>query len=581
MGWIYLALLCMFCAFSAAYRKEHHPVPTYFGRRHPDGTLVDRSAPEFDRDIKKPFVNQKWRNDASIKLSPTVATNGGEVAVIWNGVTDPQEKDFIAFYCPIYSNPSHYLDYFYVSSSSTWKEGSGNYSVVVYNMRSTCVFKYWRAGSSYSKFVAESEELSFDKGGPEAPLQGHISMTTKPSEMRVMWVSGEVTKPAVVKYGLDKELSMEEYEYIIHTYTADNMCQAPANSTGFTHPGYVYDVVLRNLKPNTQYYYSFGSETQMSDVLYFNTPLPSGDKTPYKMVIYGDMGVSPGLRAAETANLVLDDALKNDVKFVFHHGDISYARGYAYIWEHWFAMIQPYSTLIPYMVGVGNHEQDHTHGGERDPSGAPGEGSWHPSWFNGGTDSGGECGVPMFKRFHMPDNGNAIWWYSFDYGMAHYIMMSTEHDYSPGSRQYTWLENDLRNLDRTVTPWVMIAGHRAMYCSEAYESDYVVSVNMQRLFEDLLYKYKVDLAFWAHYHSYERTCKVYKGKCAEDGITHIVVGSAGKNLDVDKWYPEEWSVVHKTDYGYGRVTIANSSALLYEWIQNDKQEVMDHVWLTK
>ena len=72
--------------------------------------------------------------------------------------------------------------------------------------------------------------------------------------------------------------------------------------------------------------------------------------------------------------------------------------------------MEPYSTLVPYMVGIGNHEYDHLTGGEKDPSGAPGDSGFHPPWFNGGTDSGGECGLPMFKRFHMPDNGHSIWW---------------------------------------------------------------------------------------------------------------------------------------------------------------------------
>ena len=61
--------------------------------------------------------------------------------------------------------------------------------------------------------------------------------------------------------------------------------------------------------------------------------------------------------------------------------------------------------------------------------------------------------------------------YSYDYGLVHMIMMSTEHDFSPGSTQYTWLENDLKKVDRKVTPWVFIGGHRAMYCSEIIHSN--------------------------------------------------------------------------------------------------------------
>ena len=164
-----------------------------FSRRlDKDGTVIDRSKSSYDEDIKTPFITHISRNDAasaSINLYPTVVRNGGEVMVNWKGVVTPNEKDFIAFYCPYYDNPSHYLDYFYVTVSGTWKNGTGNHTVTAFNMRSECVFKYYRAGSS--QLVAVSEKLSFADGGPVAPLQGHIALTKRPSEMRVMWVSGE------------------------------------------------------------------------------------------------------------------------------------------------------------------------------------------------------------------------------------------------------------------------------------------------------------------------------------------------------------------------------------------------------
>ena len=56
--------------------------------------------------------------------------------------------------------------------------------------------------------------------------------------------------------------------------------------------------------------------------------------------------------------------------------------------------------------------------------------------------------------------------YSYDYGLVHFIMMSTEHDMGNGSKQYTWLENDLKNVNRAKTPWIIIAGHRPMYTSQ-------------------------------------------------------------------------------------------------------------------
>ena len=48
-----------------------------------------------------------------------------------------------------------------------------------------------------------------------------------------------------------------------------------------------------------------------------------------------------------------------------------------------------------------------------------------------------------------------------------------------------------------------------MYTSENYVADYIVSLNMQRTFEDVLYNYKVDLVLAGHYHSYEVSKTVF------------------------------------------------------------------------
>ena len=70
-----------------------------------------------------------------------------------------------------------------------------------------------------------------------------------------------------------------------------------------------------------------------------------------------------------------------------------------------------------------------------------------------GNDSGGECGVTTARRFIMPgaplgstssnspagnhaSESNPPFWYSFDYGSVHFVMLSTEHDITPGSAQY-------------------------------------------------------------------------------------------------------------------------------------------------
>ena len=112
--------------------------------------------------------------------------------------------------------------------------------------------------------------------------------------------------------------------------------------------------------------------------------------------------------------------------------------------------------------------------------------------------------------------------------------------------------------------------------------DIFVSLGMQHLFEDLLFKYHIDLALWAHYHSYERTCAVYKQKCVHDGVTHITIGTAGMTENVRPYMKKNWSLFQRKNnsYGYGRVTVANRSALLWEYFVNSENKVVDDVWLT-
>ena len=58
-----------------------------------------------------------------------------------------------------------------------------------------------------------------------------------------------------------------------------------------------------------------------------------------------------------------------------------------------------------------------------------------------------------------PDHNSDRFWYSFDVvGLVHMIMIDTEIALGPGSAQYAFLENDLKAVNRTNTPWVVVMG---------------------------------------------------------------------------------------------------------------------------
>lgn len=56
----------------------------------------------------------------------------------------------------------------------------------------------------------------------------------------------------------------------------------------------------------------------------------------------------------------------------------------------------------------------------------------------------------------MPQGGTSFY-YSFNWSLFHVISISTLHDYTIGSPQYSWLENDLinANVNRGAHPWII------------------------------------------------------------------------------------------------------------------------------
>jgi hypothetical protein len=112
----------------------------------------------------------------------------------------------------------------------------------------------------------------------------------------------------------------------------------------------------------------------------------------------------------------------------------------------------------------------------------------------------------------------------------------TEEDWRPGTEQYKFIEQCLSSVDRQKQPWLIFLAHRVLgYSSCAYyESEGTFEEPMGReALQELWQKYKVDLAFYGHVHSYERTCPVYQ-VCLQFPLTisTIACNSTVKHLTV-------------------------------------------------
>jgi len=250
----------------------------------------------------------------------------------------------------------------------------------------------------------------------------------------------------------------------------------------------------------------------------------------------------------------------------------AYAVGYGAQWDEFMDQISNVASAVPYMTLPGNHERDFLNSG---------------SYFNV-VDSGGECGIPYEKRFLMQNTDHEIQWYSFDFGNVHFIMMSTELNFSIGSAQYQFILSDLQNIDRSITPWVILSGHRPMYIDSMNNAsvvgDTTVATVLRAQLENIIVKYEVDLAFWGHHHSYQRTCPVFNQVCydGEQYPIHVVIGMAGMGLSsVNTTGAPTWiEVTDDLEYGYSTIDTTIENELHMKYFNNNNQ-IRDAFILTK
>ncbi|XP_053608418.1 acid phosphatase type 7 isoform X2 [Plodia interpunctella] len=393
------------------------------------------------------------------------------------------------------------------------------------------------------------------------PEQVHLSFGDATNEIVVTWSTLAEAK-SVVLYGIHETNK-----------------RATGSSSVFVDGGkerrkqWIHRVKLKNLAHNTKYVYKAGSDAGYSQQFSFRTP-PAGENWPMRIAIYGDMGVN---------NSMALPYLKRDVEagmydFILHVGDFAYDMNEqgGRVGDQFMNKIEPLAANLPYMTCPGNHESAYnfTH---------------------------------YSHRFTMPGDRSSLF-YSFDVGPVHFVSISTEVYYFTQyglkliSDQYHWLKKDLEKAakieNRQKRPWIVVFGHRPMYCSNS--DDYDCSVEYTRVglygffgLEPLLKDYGVDIALWAHEHSYERTWPLYDQRMY-NGTTHpytnpgapvhIVTGSAGcrEGRDRFKHDPPKWSAFRSQDYGYTKFFTPNKTHIYIEQVSADLDgQVIDSFWLIK
>eukprot|EP00253_Pinus_taeda_P001359 PITA_01359 len=558
----------------------------------------------------------------TVESSPKLLNRSGAnvtLTLTWtaNSSASSSDMDWLGIYNPPDSADEHFIGYILLSSFClNWmkEEGSCYLDLPLINLRRPYEFRVFRWDNSEISnrtpvdedhnplpstrhLLAKSEAVSFRNLND--PAQLHLAFTSNQDEMRAMFLTKDAIK-SYVRYGLDEEELGSVAEASSVTYTRSEMCDAPANtSLGWRDPGYIHDAVMRGLEQGKRYFYQVGSdEGGWSSIQSFVSSDKDSDETV--AFLFGDMGVSVPYRTflwtQEESKLTVKwlkrdlEELGDKATFISHIGDISYARGYAWLWDAFFTQIEPLASKVPYHVCIGNHEYDWP----LQP--------WKPEWATKvyGTDGGGECGVPYSLKFQMPGNssfptGNAApstknLYYSFDLGVVHFLYMSTETNFLEGSDQYAFIEQDLKKVDRNKTPFVVFQGHRPMYTTNYELKDAPLREKLMEHLEPLLVKYGVNLVLWGHVHKYERFCPLKNLSCGSmdseaDLPVHVVIGMAGQDWQ-PKWEPRldhltdpifpqpVQSLYRSSEFGYTRLH-ATREALTLSYIGNHDGQVHD------
>ncbi|KOM32693.1 hypothetical protein LR48_Vigan01g224900 [Vigna angularis] len=510
----------------------------------------------------------------------------------WVGVFSPAKLNSST--CPPVSDPKEEIPYICsapikfkflnYSNSHYTKTGKGSLKFQLINQRADFSFALFSGGLLNPKLVAVSNFISFVN--PKVPLYPRLAQGKSWDEMTVTWTSGYHINEAIpfVEWGSEGKTQVQSPAGTL-TFGRNSMCGSPARTVGWRDPGFIHTSFLKNLWPNLVYTYrlghllSNGSYIWSKKYSFKSSPYPGQDSLQ-RVIIFGDMGKaerdgSNEYNAYQPGSLNTTDQLIKDLEnidIVFHIGDITYANGYISQWDQFTAQVEPIASTVPYMIASGNHERDW-----------PNTGSFYDT-----TDSGGECGVLAQNMFFVPADNRANFWYATDYGMFHFCIADSEHDWREGTEQYKFIEHCLATVDRQKQPWLIFVAHRVLgYSSNtwyAMEGSFEEPMGRESL-QKLWQKYKVDIAFYGHVHNYERTCPIYQNQCVNDertqysgvvnGTIHVVAGGAGSHLSDFSEVTPKWSLYRDYDFGFVKLTAFNHSSLLFEYKKSSDGKVYD------
>ncbi len=269
-----------------------------------------------------------------------------------------------------------------------------------------------------------------------------------------------------------------------------------------------------------------------------------------------------------------DNIQNKNPELVIAAGDLSYKKSA----DCWFEIIQPFKSKMK--IAMGDHEYSDT--------------------------SGGAIGV--IKQYLKPLNLTKTY-YSFDMNNVHFVFIDPYIDYSSGSSQYQFMENDLKTASTNPKiDWTFVVESIPIYTSP---TQHPANSTIRDTYHPLFDKYGVDLVFSSDNHNYQRTFPLkYNSEDGNSsnpiivdnnqnnyynnengGVIYLITGTAGKSLTEIK--QQALFVAKQNDKHFGFLNLdinnktikgtfyANESELPHYYYVNYQNNIIDQFTISK
>lgn len=329
-----------------------------------------------------------------------------------------------------------------------------------------------------------------------------------PRQIHLTWSQNDTSHTITIAWKTTEENSGDQVLYDTESRGGEvSLYRYSENGSHHAYEGlsgYIHDVELTDLSPDTVYYFVCGGENGgYSEERSFRTA--PDISTSFTFVIGGDSQAgAPDWPWGR--NAISSAMAKFNPSFVLRSGDLVSKGIDQTEWDNFFEDIDEYwvgtnGLTIPIIPALGNHEH-----------------------YDYEYDVDLENALPKYLgQFALPGNEK---WYSLDWGPDLHIIVLDSEEISD-DEQLEWLENDLAT--HVSSKWKVAIFHRPPFSVADSSGDTSVRQYWVPLFDN----YHVNLVFNGHHHFYQRTHPINYTKSknepapAWEGTTYVVTGGWG------------------------------------------------------